>query len=89
MLKRAITISSIAEFQEASEQLEFEEGIQQGRLQGARENLITILETRFGELLSSLIDLINQIESYSLLMTLHQRAITIGSVAEFQQMLAQ
>lgn len=89
MLKRAITIDSLAEFQEASEQLAFEEGIQQGRLQGARENLITILETRLGELPSSLIDLINQIESYSLLMTLHQRAITIGSVAEFQEMLAQ
>lgn len=89
MLKRAITIGSIAEFQEASEQLAFEEGLQQGRLQGARENLITILETRFGELPSSLIDSINHIESYSLLMTLHQRAITIGSVAEFQEMLAQ
>ena len=75
MVKRTITIGSLAEFQ-------------QELLQGAKEHLLAILESRFEELPSSLVDAIAQIENPSLLTTLLKRASTIGSVAEFQQAIA-
>ena len=75
------------------ERLAREEGLQQGLQQGiireARENLLTVLETRFEALPTSLVDLINHIESHSLLKTLLIRGIIIGSIAEFQQEILQ
>jgi hypothetical protein len=68
MVKQTITIGSLAEFQ-------------QKLLQGAKENLLAILESRFEELPSSLVDAIAQIENPSLLTTLLKQAVTIGSLA--------
>lgn len=66
-----------------------EEGIELGALQQAREDAIEILQTRFGEVPNSIVEIINGIEDASLLKTIFKRAIAIESMAEFQQFLAQ
>jgi len=63
------------------ERLAKEEGI----LQNLQENVIKILQTRFGEVPESVAEVINGIEDQSLLQTLFTNAITIGSIEEFQQ----
>jgi len=67
------------------EELAIEEGI----LRKGREDVIEILEIRFGEVPSSIVEVINGINQTSVLKTLHRRAISIESVAEFQQFLEQ
>ncbi len=69
------------------ERLAKEEGIEEGMLQKAREDVIKILQTRFGVAPSSLVEVINGIGDQSLLETLFTNAITVGSVEEFQQLL--
>lgn len=64
-----------------------EQGIEQGILQNARDSVIEVLETRFGEVPSSIVEVVNQIEESAVLKTLHKRAIAIPSVAEFEQLL--
>lgn len=51
--------------------------------------MIEILEIRFGEVPSSIVEIINGINQTSVLKTLLRRAISIESVAEFQQFLEQ
>ncbi|MEH1768266.1 MAG: transposase [Nostoc sp.] len=65
------------------ERLAKEEGI----VENARENIITVLETRFGEVPSSIVEVINRIEEPSVLKTLLKSAIAIPSTADFQQVL--
>ena len=65
------------------ERLAKEEGI----VENARESIITVLETRFGEVPSSIVEVINRIEEPSVLKMLHKSAIAIPSTAEFQQVL--
>lgn len=65
------------------ERLAKEEGI----VENARESIITVLETRFGEVPNSIIEVINGIEEPSVLKMLFKSAITIPSTAEFQQVL--
>ncbi|MEH1894302.1 MAG: transposase [Nostoc sp.] len=65
------------------ERLAKEEGI----VENARESIITVLETRFGEVPSSIVEVINRIEEPSVLKMLHKSAIAIPSTAEFQQLL--
>lgn len=65
------------------ERLAKEEGI----VENARESIITVLETRFGEVPSSIVEVINKIEEPSVLKMLHKSAIAIPSTAEFQQVL--
>ncbi|GAX40210.1 hypothetical protein NIES4075_11730 [Tolypothrix sp. NIES-4075] len=65
-----------------------QEGIEQGILQTSRENLIEVLETRFGLVPSSIVEVVNQIEESAVLKRLLKRAIAIPSVAEFEQVLS-
>jgi len=65
------------------ERLAKEEGI----IENARESVIEVLETRFGEVPSAIVETINGIEEPSILKTLLKRAIAIPSTAEFQQLL--
>ncbi|MEH1964437.1 MAG: transposase [Nostoc sp.] len=65
------------------ERLAKEEGI----VENARESIITVLETRFGEVSNSIVEVINKIEEPSVLKTLFKSAIAIPSTAEFQQVL--
>ena len=69
------------------ERLARQEGISEGILQKGREVVIEVLEVRFEVLPSDLIEKINQIEDLELLTTLHRQGITIGSLAEFQELL--
>ncbi|MEW6496664.1 MAG: transposase [Cyanobacteriota bacterium] len=64
-------------------------GIETGILQKGREAVLEVLRIRFEEVPSSLEEAINQIEDDSVLKTLLRQAITIGSVEEFQQEVAQ
>ena len=69
------------------ERLAKQEGMEQGILQKAREDAIAVLETRFPEVPNSIVERINGINDPSVLKTLFTRAILIGSVEEFQQVL--
>ncbi|MDJ0597624.1 MAG: transposase [Crocosphaera sp.] len=71
------------------ERLARQEGISEGVLQQKREDVIEVLEVRFEVLPDELVEKINQIEDLELLKTLLRRAITIGSVANFQGLLEQ
>ncbi|MEH1903827.1 MAG: hypothetical protein V7L04_21070 [Nostoc sp.] len=65
------------------ERLAKEEGI----VENARESVIAVLERRFGEVPTSIVEVINKIEEPSVLKTLLKSAIAIPSTAEFQQVL--
>ncbi|WP_199332516.1 hypothetical protein [Anabaena catenula] len=52
-----------------------------------RDNLIEVLETRFGEVPTFIIDAVNNINDSSVLKTLLKRAISIPSISEFQKLL--
>jgi hypothetical protein len=65
-----------------------EEGIEQGILQNAKDSVIEVLETRFGEVPNSIVEVVNQIHNPSVLKMLHKRAIAIPSTVEFQQLLS-
>ncbi len=69
------------------ERLAKEEGIEQGMLQNLQENVIKILQTRFGVAPEPVVEVINGIEDQSLLRTLFTNAITVSSTEEFQQLL--
>ncbi|MBW4502170.1 MAG: transposase [Scytonema hyalinum WJT4-NPBG1] len=69
------------------ERLAKEEGIEEGMLLTNRENVIKILQTRFGVVPEPVVEVINGIENMSMLETLFTSAITIGSIEEFQQVL--
>ncbi len=62
-------------------------GRQEGMLKNRQEDVIEILETRFSPVPTSLVETINLMEDAALLKTLHKRAITIGSIAEFEQLI--
>ncbi|NET85118.1 MAG: hypothetical protein F6J94_25350 [Moorea sp. SIO1F2] len=71
------------------ERLARKEGIEEGILQNSRETLLEVLQVRFEDLPRELVDKINQIESVSVLKTLHRQGITIASLKEFQGWLDQ
>ncbi len=56
-------------------------------LKNRQEDVIEVLETRFSSVPTSLVETINLMEDAALLKTLHKRAITIGSLAEFEQLI--
>jgi len=62
-------------------------GIQKGALQNAREYVQENLETRFGELPEGCARAIGEIDDMSLLDMLHKRAITVRSLADFEEFL--
>ncbi len=69
------------------ERLAKEEGIEEGIVQNSRESVLEVLETRFGEVPTSIVEAINGINEPSLLKTLLKSAIAIPSTTEFQQLL--
>jgi len=68
-----------------------EEGLQEGRqlgvIQSSQDSVIEVLETRFGEVPITIINAVNNINDSSVLKTLLKRAISIPSLAEFEQFL--
>ena len=68
-----------------------EEGLQEGRqlgvIQSSQDSVIEVLETRFGQVPITIINAVNNINDSSVLKTLLKRAISIPSLAEFEQFL--
>ena len=59
------------------------------KLETLRENVITILEVRFGKVAPELIEVINAIKDVPVLKQLHRQALAIPSIEEFKQLLEQ
>jgi hypothetical protein len=62
-------------------------GIQKGMMTRGREDVIDILEIRFDIVPSPLIEMINKIDDINQLKKLLKQAVTIGSLADFQQLI--
>jgi hypothetical protein len=65
------------------ERLGHERGVAEGILQQRREDVIEVLEVRFGEVPSEITQKIDGIEDPEVLKTLHREAIAIGSMEQF------
>jgi hypothetical protein len=59
------------------------QGMAEGIIQQRREDVLEVLEVRFQEVPTEVIQKINQIEDPALLKTLHRQAIALGSVEQF------
>jgi hypothetical protein len=66
------------------ERLAREEGI----IEKGREDVIDVLQIRFGELPNELVDKVNQVEDVTQLKMILNRAVTTNSLSEFQQAIA-
>lgn len=58
-----------------------------GMIKNSRENVIEILETRFGNVSDDLKNQINSLEDLQLLKSIFKQAITIASVEDFEHLL--
>ena len=65
----------------------FEIGFKLGVIQTSRDYVIELLEARFGEVPSLIVDFVNKIDDASVLKALFKITITIPSLEEFQQVL--
>ncbi|NES00792.1 MAG: transposase, partial [Symploca sp. SIO1B1] len=63
-------------------------GIEQGNIQQGQIDIIEVLEVRFGEVSDTISQQIYAIQDPAMLKTLLRQAITIESLAEFQQAIA-
>jgi hypothetical protein len=61
-----------------------EQGLEKGILQNAREAILDVLDTRFGEVPDSVRERVNAICGERNLKDLHRRAILTPSLEEFQ-----
>ncbi|WP_207714459.1 hypothetical protein [Scytonema sp. UIC 10036] len=64
-----------------------EQGIERGAVQIARESVMTVLGLRLTEVSPELIDKLNNISDLSVLKQFLEAAVTVNSLAEFQQLL--
>ena len=64
-----------------------QQGIQEGTLQNAREAVLEVLEARFEAVSPTVSEAVNKIVDVAVLKRLLRQAISISSVAEFQQLL--
>ncbi len=60
------------------------EGMEQGIIQNTKENIIEVLELRFGKISLEIIDKINQINDPVKLKELHKKAIQIKEFNDFE-----
>ncbi|MEA1980801.1 MAG: hypothetical protein U9N54_07495, partial [candidate division Zixibacteria bacterium] len=58
-------------------------GMQQGVIKKAKEDVIMVLELRFGKISPEIIDKINQTNNQSKLKELHKKAIQIKEIDSF------
>jgi predicted transposase YdaD len=73
---------------ETGRQEGLEEGLQRGAQTARREMILEVLNARFNPVPAEVIDRINQISDYETLQQLLTRGISIGSLAEFEEVLA-
>ena len=71
-------------FEELALKEGLEKGLEKGILQTAREAILDVLDTRFGEVPDSIRDRINSLGSEPTLKTLLRRAARASSLEEFQ-----
>jgi hypothetical protein len=60
---------------------------QEGKVESARENIIIVLEVRFGEIPLNICESVNLINDLSVLKKLHRNAILISSVEDFAELI--
>ena len=65
-----------------------QQGIQRGTLANAREDVIEILEVRFERVPDAVAKTIGGIDDLSTLKTLHKKAVTVGSIEEFESIIS-
>lgn len=91
-----MTLPEILQFEFKTELKRYEEGKRMpfltsfevdGMLKMLHENVIEILETRFGNLSDKLKNQINALNDLQVLKSLHKQAITIASLEDFEQLL--
>ena len=66
-----------------------QQGIPQGRLEKVRQNITTVIQSRFGNVHPTLIESINGIDQEAALDMLFQHSLKVESVPTFQQKLAE
>lgn len=69
------------------ERFGIEKGLKQGIQQGIQQSVIDTLEVRFEVVPRSIAEAVEGIEDVSVLKMLHKKAVTIGSLEEFTQLL--
>ncbi|MCT7958375.1 hypothetical protein [Laspinema palackyanum] len=69
------------------EELIQEEAMERGILKTQRENILDILQVRFGEVPQSVVEEVNRLEEIPTLKQLLRQTISVGSIAEFEQLL--
>jgi hypothetical protein len=69
------------------EELIREEAMEQGTLRNQRENILDLLQVRFGEVPPSVVEAVNRLEEITTLKQLLRQTISVGSIAEFEQLL--
>ncbi|MBW2010415.1 MAG: hypothetical protein JRI32_01865 [Deltaproteobacteria bacterium] len=72
---------------EQGKQEGIQQGIQQGILQKSREDVIEILEMRFGIIPRSILSVLNEISDPLTLKSLLKKAVTLKSLDEFEEFL--
>jgi hypothetical protein len=77
----------ISPMEELIQEEAMERGLQQGTLQTQRENILDLLQVRFGELPESVVEAVNRLEDITILKQLHRQTISVGSLADFEQLL--
>jgi predicted transposase/invertase (TIGR01784 family) len=65
----------------------FQDVMEDGRLEKARQYILSVLEARFTNVPSDISEKLNSIQDSSVLDRLHKQAITVKKIAEFQQLL--
>lgn len=65
-----------------------EQGLRQGQQQALRESILDLLNIRFDATPSSIVERLSTIEGIDTLRSLHRRAVTAESLAEFEQFFA-
>ena len=71
-------------FEELSRKEGLIEGLEKGILQKAREAILDVLDTRFGEIPDSVRERVNALACERTLKELHRRAILSPGLAEFE-----
>jgi hypothetical protein len=66
------------------EELALKEGLEKGILQNAREAILDVLDTRFGEVPESVRERVNALDNERTLKELHRRAVLTPSLVEFR-----
>jgi hypothetical protein len=77
----------MSQYEEIAQEKGIERGLKRGTLRTMRENTLEVLQVRFGEVPSEVVEAVNGIEDIPTLTQLFRQAIAIGSVAQFQELL--